>query len=257
MSEKSPAGTILIRLAYDGSDFAGYQIQRRERTVQGELEAALERIHNHPIHTVCAGRTDAGVHAVGQYVSFESDHRGIPPESFAPALNSVLPRDISVLSSRRVPEGFHARYDARQRHYRYYLYVSPVVLPHRRRYAWRIPEMPLLDRLNADAAALVGCHDFRTFATVGEETGSTVRDLQYARFTGRSETIQFEIGASGFLRRMVRSILGTLIERERLRLRGEPVTGTMEDLVSGRRRDAAGTTAPAWGLFLHDVDYDV
>lgn len=257
MSEDESGTTILICLAYDGTDFAGYQVQRGVRTVQGVLEAALAQLHGHPVGTICAGRTDAGVHALGQYVSFETDHGGIPPVSFAPALNSVLPPDLSVLHSRRVPAGFHARYDARQRHYRYYLYVSPVILPHRRRYAWRIPEMPDRERLNREASALVGSHDFRVFATAGEEQGSTVRELRYARFVHHEDTLVFEIGASGFLRRMVRSILGTLMERERMRLRAVPVEGTMEDLLASGRREAAGTTAPPWGLFLHHVDYDL
>lgn len=249
-------GTILLRIAYDGTDFAGYQIQNRERTVQGVLEDALTRLHRHPVRTVCAGRTDSGVHAVGQHVSFKSDHGGIAPEAFAPALNSVLPPDISVVHSRAVPAGFHAQYDARRRHYRYYLYAAPAILPHRRRYAWRIPEMPHVERLNRDAEALVGEHDFTTFAVAGEDHQSMVRHVYYARFSAANDTVVFEIGATGFLRRMVRSLVGTLVERERNRLRGAAEDSTMAALIESRCRASAGTTAPPWGLFLHDVEYD-
>jgi tRNA pseudouridine38-40 synthase len=256
---------ILLRVAYDGSDFAGYQIQNARRTVQGVLESALQRLHGHPVRTVCAGRTDAGVHAVGQYVSFETDHRGIATDRFAPAINSHLPADVTVTGSWSVPEGFHAQYDARLRHYRYYLYAAESILPHRRRFAWRIPEMPDLDRLNADAAVLVGVHDFRIFAARLEDHRSTVREVRYAVFRSQGDTLVFAIGATGFLRRMVRSIVGTLIERERLRLRGGASLYPLTDLLSsgggskggGSKGGGskAGTTAPPWGLFLHDVEY--
>ena len=257
MSNSPPVRTILLRLAYDGTDFAGYQIQRQGRTVQGVLESALERLHGHPVRTVCAGRTDAGVHALGQHVSFQTDHSGIAPETFAPAINSCLPSDVSAVCSRHVPDGFHAQYDARMRHYRYHLYVGAVIMPHRRRYAWRIPQMPELDRLNEDAAAVVGTHDFVTFATVGDESKTTVREVRYAGFRAQGDTLIFSIGATGFLRRMVRSIVGTLIERERICLRGESAPFTMKELLARGVRKDAGTTAPPWGLFLHDVDYEL
>lgn len=248
---------IRLQLAYDGTDFAGYQIQRNARTVQGKLESALERLHAHPVRTVCAGRTDAGVHAAAQYVSFRSDHPGIPPEQFGAAINSLLPGDVSVLCSEQVPDDFHAQYQARLRHYRYYLFVGSVIPPHRRRYAWRLPEMPRIDRLNRDTAALVGRHDFSTFSMIGDPEKSTVRDVMYADFRRRGNTLEFGIGATGFLRRMVRSIVGTVIERERRRLRGQEPDSTMKAILERCDRRQAGTTAPAWGLFLHDVDYDV
>ncbi|WP_103680203.1 tRNA pseudouridine(38-40) synthase TruA [Alkalispirochaeta sphaeroplastigenens] len=249
--------TILLRVAYDGTHFCGYQIQRSDRTVQGELEAALERLLGEPVRTVCAGRTDTGVHALGQYVSFSAPSSRIEPVSFAPALNSILPDDVSVVSSRLVPDDFHAQYSARQRHYRYYLYAAPVILPHRRRYAWRIPQFPSLARMNRDAEALVGTRDFSAFAMLGGEQRSTVRTVSYARFQpDRDEGLEFCIGATGFLRRMVRSIVGTLVERERLRLRGQEVTTPLEEILARGDRRGAGTTAPPWGLFLYDVDYD-
>ena len=150
---------------------------------------------------------------------------------------------------------FRSRYDAVRRHYRYRLFVSIAPQPHLRRYAYRIPQEPQLRRLNADAAALVGRHDFSTFAARRDERMSMVRTVFYADFRPEHPFIEFGIGADGFLWRMVRSIVGTLVERERLRLRGLNPGATMQELLAARDRSLAGTTAPAWGLFLHDVEF--
>ncbi|MFP4211243.1 MAG: tRNA pseudouridine(38-40) synthase TruA [Alkalispirochaeta sp.] len=248
--------TILIRLAYDGTAFAGYQRQRTDRTVQQVLETALSDLHGHPVITHAAGRTDSGVHATGQYVSFESDRDSIAFASFPPAINSRLPHDVRVTDAREVPLGFHARFDARRRHYRYRLVVGAWALPHRRAYAWRIPEMPDVERLNADTAAIVGTHDFTTFAARRKEQGSMVRTVHYAHWSARGDELEFAIGADGFLWHMVRSIVGTLVERERRRLHGEEPIETVRELLERRDRGSSGTTAPAWGLYLHDVEYE-
>jgi tRNA pseudouridine38-40 synthase len=248
--------TILIRLAYDGTAFAGYQRQRTDRTVQQVLEDALAELHGHPVITHAAGRTDSGVHATGQYVSFESDRDSIGLASFPPAINSSLPRDVRVVGAREVPRGFHARFDARRRHYRYRLVAGAYTFPHQRAFTWRIPEMPVVERLNADAAALVGTHDFTTFAARRKDQGSMLRTVHYAHWSNRGDEITFAIGADGFLWHMVRSIVGTLVERERTRLRGEEPIGTVPQLLEQRDRSVSGTTAPAWGLYLHDVEYE-
>lgn len=280
--------TILLRLAYDGTDFSGYQVQhgrRREgaqhpglqkhtqhpdpqedthrsspqehRTVQGVVEDALAAIHRSPVPTVCAGRTDAGVHAVGQYLSFETDHQGIPPNQFAAALNSHLPRDVRATGSWEREPPFHARYDALRRHYRYYLYISPWDLPHRRRYAWRLPAAPSLDALNEDVRHVLGTHDFTTFAARRGGEGTMVRTVDTACFVvgSQEETLEFHISANGFLWRMVRSIVGTCIARERARQRGNHPGPPVDALVAARDRSLCGPTAPAAGLFLHEVDY--
>jgi tRNA pseudouridine38-40 synthase len=250
--------TFLIRVAYDGTDFSGYQVQRRgERTVQSVLERALHELHGHPVSTVVAGRTDSGVHAVGQFVSFESDRDSIPEHRMAAAITSHLPKDVAVLDARIVVQGFHARYNALSRHYRYHLVIAPVQLPHLRRHTWAIPFAPDIDRVRSEAQVLVGRHDFSTFAARREPGANMVRNVLYTNLSDRGDHLVFSIGADGFLWRMVRSIVGTLIAREQRRVRGEVVSESMEELLAAGDRSRAGTTAPATGLFLHNVEYDL
>ena len=161
-----------------------------------------------------------------------------------------------MLGARAVRSGFHARYDAKRRHYRYRLYHADVFLPYRRRHAWRIPVEPDLERINREAAMLVGERDFATFTSGAAEQRSTVRCVHYADFRRVSaDEIEFGIGADGFLWRMVRSIVGTLIEREIDRARGRGPESGIEALLAARDRGRAGTSAPPQGLFLHDVEY--
>ncbi len=249
---------ILVQLAYDGTDFAGYQVQRGQavRTVQQTVDHALETLHRAPVSTVCAGRTDAGVHAVGQFISFHTDHTGIPADQFAAAINSHLPPDVRAIHSRSVAESFHARYSAKSRIYRYFLYNAPWELPHRRRYAWRIPIVPEIERLNQEAAEILGTHDFTTFAT-RRDTESMVRTINAAYFTQRDgeEGFHFHIQGDGFLWHMVRSLVGTFVERERRRQFGDAPAHTITELLGEKDRKFCGPLAPARGLFLYDVDY--
>lgn len=248
---------VLVKIAYDGTRFSGYQRQKSDPTVQEELERALAALHDHPVAVTAAGRTDAGVHATGQYISFESDRETIGIAEMPAAMNSKLPTDISALGAWRVHPRFHPRFDAIRRHYRYRLYISVYTIPTLRGLAWRIPEMPDLERLNRDSAAFVGSHDFSTFAARRKDQDNMVRRVDYARWVRRGEEIEFQIGADGFLWHMVRSIVGTVIERERLRLRGKPVGDTIHDLIDARQRSRSGVTAPPWGLYLHDVEYEL
>lgn len=249
---------ILLRLAYDGTDFNGYQVQGKgERTVQGVLEEALRRLHGRNVTSYAAGRTDSRVHADAQYVNFHSDLESIPSERFYLALNRQLPADLKAQESREVPERFHARFSALSRSYRYYTLISATPVPKYRNYAHRLGEQPDLDRLNEEARALVGTHDFTTFAAAGQATETNLREVREARFTWEPPFVVFSIRANGFLWKMVRSIVGTILERERERWRGGAELPPLSALIEARDRALAGVTAPPQGLFLTDVEYDV
>ncbi|WP_455382205.1 tRNA pseudouridine(38-40) synthase TruA [Salinispira pacifica] len=243
---------IRVTLAYDGTGFQGWQVQAAGRTVQGELLTALERMHRHPVQLHAAGRTDSGVHAVGQVANFITDIDSIPAERVALALNSLLPQDVRVVDSREVAERFHARYDARRRTYRYYLLTAAVGAPHQRLYSFRLLTQPDVVRLNRLAARFVGIHDFSTFCAPTESSPSKVREVYGASFHVEGGHTVFTISANGFLWRMVRSIVGTLIELESRGAGEEAVSA----LIDSRDRSRAGTTAPPQGLFLYRVDYD-
>ena len=242
---------IKLVLAYDGTDFCGWQIQKEQRTVQGELTRALEQMHKHPVTVTAAGRTDTGVHARGQVVNFLTDLDSIPGSRFRDAVNFYLPADISVLASREAPPEFNARFSARRRVYRYYTVISPVHLPHVCRYAARRRSYPDLRRLNRMAALLRGEQNFATFAAAGDSSRSKYRNVYSAQFYMEGRQLVFKIAADAFLYRMVRSLVGTILE---LHDNGRDRREFQSILEAGERKQA-GTTAPARGLFLEKVYY--
>lgn len=242
--------TILLTLAYDGTDYVGWQIQPNGRSIQALLEDALEAVHKERTSTVAAGRTDSGVHARGQRVSFSAEGSSVPAEKYREALNSMLPPDIRVLSSREVRPGFNARHDARLRGYRYYLWPGPVVPPEYTRYCLRVREDLDLRRLNRLAAQLIGEHDFTTFAAAGADVEHNIRRVVSAAFVPEGALVAFRITANAFLWKMVRSIVGTLLECQ------DEEPGSFAQRLAARDRNAAGTTAPPRGLFFQEVRYD-
>ena len=201
---------LRAQVAYDGTDFCGYQIQVEQRTVQGELEAALQQITQNPVRVLAAGRTDSGAHALGQVVAFEVQwshslqklHRG---------WNAVLPRDISVWSLVEAAEGFHPRFDAQSRSYRYTIWNHPVENPLlRRRTLWHARPLNV-DAMSEAAHLLLGEHDFATFGSPPQGNNSVRRVMNVA--WSRAETkLYFDIDANAFLYRMVRSIVGTFVQ---------------------------------------------
>lgn len=243
---------VLLTVAYDGTDFVGWQIQNNGRSVQAELEAALTRQHKHPVRVTGAGRTDSGVHATGQRANFHSDIESIPGGDFAIAVNSFLPADIRCLESRVVDDDFHARFDARSRTYEYRFAIGHHLPPHRRRYVWLLRRRPSVPSLNRMASVIVGTHDYATFASPSDAVKSTVRTVTAASFFPRGDELVFRISAGGFLWRMVRSLVGTMIGLEK---NGDDWQD-MKGLLDSCDRSKAGVTAPSYGLFLTRVDYD-
>jgi tRNA pseudouridine38-40 synthase len=240
-----------MTLAYDGSCFAGWQVQVQHRSIQGTLEQALADLHGHPVPVVGAGRTDAGVHATGQVASFHTT-LGLSARSIHAATNARLPRDIRIVGCQDAAPGFDARRSARERIYRYYLYPAGVGYPHLRHYCWRVARLPDCGHLNALAAVLCGEQDFAAFASAGGGEKTTRRRVTRAAFHPQGPYLVFEIGANAFLRKMVRAIVGTLLELEG-RSSGPEV---LQAIIQGRQRRQAGATAPARGLFLERVRYD-
>ncbi|MGE3277403.1 MAG: tRNA pseudouridine(38-40) synthase TruA [Vicinamibacterales bacterium] len=241
---------IKLTVAYDGTDFAGWQRQAEHRTVQAVLEAALEPVEGRRVAVAGAGRTDAGVHADGQVASFALDS-AIPLTDLLRALNARLPADVRALAAEEAPEAFHARFSARLKTYHYRVCTQDVLPPLARRSAWHVPGR--LDRAAMDraAASLVGRHDFAAFQSSGSAVRTTVRELARSVLVDDPVGLRYEVCGTGFLRHMVRAIVGTLVEVGRGRLPADAVPA----LLDGRDRAAAGPTAPPQGLVLHEVAY--
>ncbi len=242
---------IRLLISYDGTDFAGWQVQNQDRSVQGTIEEALADLHGAPVPLTGAGRTDSGVHAIGQVGNFYTGKDGIPAWKFRDALNSRLPRDVRILKSDEVAEAFHSRRDAVNRQYEYRLLEGIAGPAHQTRFAWLVKTMPSLKVLNDLALELCGVHDFTTFTAAGDASKSKIRDIRQAVFFSRGRETVFRISGNAFLWRMVRSLVGTLLETARNG--GDRMT--MRGILESRDRDAAGVTAPARGLFLTKVSY--
>jgi tRNA pseudouridine38-40 synthase len=253
--------TLKLTLAYDGTDFAGWQRQARERTVQAVLEDALAPIDKGPVTVFGAGRTDAGVHAAGQVASFQLQS-AIPREELQRALNGTLPEDVRVLSAEEARTGFNARFDARTKTYHYAIWNGAATPPSLRRYAWHVPQPIDLSATGDAAAALVGEHDFAAFQAAGSDVRTTVRRIlsssvhevdvtNLVRPGPGGRLLRYEVTGTGFLRHMVRNIAGTLADIGRGRRAPAEITAILQS----RDRARASATAPPQGLVLWQVDY--
>jgi tRNA pseudouridine38-40 synthase len=236
-------------LTYNGSAFAGYQRQADERTVQAEFETALKELGWQGEHVLSAGRTDAGVHARGQVVSFQLNWEHTP-EDLRNALNYYLPRDMAVRSVSEVPANFHPRFDAKRRHYRYQIYCQPVRDPLREDYAWRVWPPVEVGRMNNAAQSLIGAHDFSAFGSPMTAEGVTVREVFSAEWTGAGDAWQFDIVANAYLYHMVRRITFALVAIGQ----GEVDEKVISESLSSGTLPLTGL-APAAGLVLENVVY--
>jgi tRNA pseudouridine38-40 synthase len=252
----SEGRNIRLLVAYDGTDFSGWQKQkacgsRGCRTVQGLIEEALERIHKRKTTLTGAGRTDAGVHAAGQTANFHTPIPGMAAERFVPALNGLLPRDLRILKAVECRPDFHARFDAKSRSYRYYFICGRPGLPHELRYSLQLWRRPSVNRLNAYARRLLGELDCGVFAGAGDTSRSRLRHISRAHFFTEGDSLVFEIRANAFLWKMVRSIAGTLLYYEEKGLSEE----ALGEIIRSLDRTQAGPTLPPRGLFLWHIDY--
>nr|MDJ0521605.1 tRNA pseudouridine(38-40) synthase TruA [Planctomycetota bacterium] len=248
MVENGGRRTLRIDLEFDGTDFEGWQRQARGRTVQGAVEAALERILGERHAVVGCGRTDAGVHAEHHVSSFRTTH-AMPAEELARALDAVLPEDVGVLDLREMDPAFHAQKDAVWKWYRYRILVSRRKRPLRRRRVWRTSRVPALEALQAGSAPLVGRHDFRSFANLGSNPGSTVRTLHALHWSQEEEELRLDVVGDGFLYKMVRTLVGTLLQ---VAAEGGGAQ-RVGQILAARDRTAAGPAAPPTGLSLMAV----
>ena len=244
-----------ITLAYDGTDYVGWQRQANGVSIQGLIEEALLALDGREVTVAGSGRTDAGVHALGQVASF-TIARAIAPDALVRALNASLPHAVRVLSAEAAPPAFHPRFGARTKTYRYRIWNGEVMNPFERRYAWHVPGALDVEAMRAAARLIEGRHDFAAFQSTGGDVTTTEREIFQSTIQStirnpQSAMLVYEVVGTGFLRHMVRTIAGSLVEIGR----GRRPVAWMSDVLASRDRAAAGPTAPPQGLFLVRVEY--
>jgi tRNA pseudouridine38-40 synthase len=247
---------IKLTLSYDGSDFLGWQIQPARPTIQGALASAIGRVTGENVLPQGSGRTDAGVHALGQVVTFTTASP-IPALNLAAALNDVLPAAIRVLGAVEAPPDFHARKSAQAKTYRYRIFRGDICSPFLARQVWHYPYPLREEAMSMAAGQVVGRHDFTSFAAVdperncSDEPRSNVRTIFSSECFRKADELVYEVRGSGFLHHMVRNLVGTLILVGKETLKPDDIGRILE----AKNRSAAGATAPPQGLFLVSVEY--
>ena len=262
---------LKVTLSYDGAEFSGWQVQPDANTVQGTLASAIGRITGEKVLPQGSGRTDAGVHALAQVMTFVTES-SVPTANFLKALNDILPASVRVLEVEEAPAEFHARHSAKAKTYRYRIFRESICPPFLARYVWHFPYRLAEEEMARAAKLVVGEHDFTSFAAVDPERGrgeaavlrphmssadpgvavaSNVRKIFSSLWERTGDELVYTVRGSGFLHHMVRNLVGTFILVGKGTLRGEDMTRILE----ARNRSAAGATAPASGLYLVGVEY--
>jgi tRNA pseudouridine38-40 synthase len=245
-----------LLIQYDGTDFHGWQVQENDRTIQGELERVIGRLEDAEVKVIGSGRTDAGVHAEGQVANVVLN-RNLPPEKLRGAINGNLWRDIRIMNVEKAPEEFHARFSARGKTYVYRIINAPVMSPFWRRFAHHEGRPLDLGAMTAASRHLLGEHDWTAFSSAQADGENRIRTITDCTLTSHwdaragASLIEIKISAKGFLRYMVRSIVGSLLEIGH----GQKDSDTIQAAIVTKDRRLAGQTAPAQGLTLLKVDY--
>lgn len=239
-------------IEYDGSRFCGWQRQKKDRTVQGEIEKALLTMTGQQVVLNGSGRTDAGVHALGQVANFHCDTR-LTADILLKGLNSLLAEDVVIKECRQVPDAFHARFDVKSKRYRYRILNRPIPGALLRQYVWFVRKKLDTGAMRTAIGHIVGRHDFKAFEGSGSPRSSTVRTVMAAGLAEpQSDYLDIEVEAEGFLRYMVRNIVGTLVDVGLAKM----TPGDFKAVLQSRSRDRAGITAPPQGLCLIEVRYE-
>ena len=241
---------LKVVIAYDGTNYHGFQIQNNAITVQEKIQVGLKELLKEEARIVSASRTDAGVHAKGHVFNLKLDS-SLPTKKFALALNTKLPADIVALSAEEVADDFHARYYAQGKKYSYQIYNDSFQLPFFRNYTYHIKDKLDLSAMRQAAKYLIGEHDFSSFRAAGCNAKTTIREIYQIEIKKQDQIVKIEIEGSGFLYNMVRIISGTLIEIGLAKKKASE----MESILAAKDRLEAGFTAPAKGLFLEKVYY--
>ncbi|MFO7748881.1 MAG: tRNA pseudouridine(38-40) synthase TruA [Desulfobacteraceae bacterium] len=238
-------------IEYDGTPFSGWQVQKERPTVQGELEKAISCILNQPVKINGSGRTDAGVHAMGQVASFTA-HTVIPPDELKKGVNAIINGPVVIRNCSIVPPQFHARYQALSKEYHYHILNRPDPCAVKKNFLWHVKQPLDLDTMNRCCALIQGLHDFKSFEASGSPRFHTRREVYSARVdTGSNDELVFKIEANGFLRFMVRNLVGTLVLAGQSKISPEE----FKKILLAKNRSLAGATAPPRGLFLMQVNY--
>lgn len=241
---------LKLTLEYDGSNYSGWQLQPRHDSIQGRIEAALERIFATPVRVFGSGRTDAGVHARGQVASI-SIPRPFDPAELQRALNAMLPPDIVALAVAPAPDDFDPRRDARSRVYEYRVLNRKIASAFEYRYSWLVRDQLDLAAMNRAARIFVGEHDFAAFRSLGTDVTTTVRRVMSSEWTRDADVVVYRVEATSFLRHMVRAMVAAMVDVGRGKLTPENVAA----ILAGRDRHAAPANAPPGGLYLVEVRY--